>query len=57
MFYHITPAHVASLFRSLLHDDVYARAFRKVLFPIKKDHNSRHMSPSLYDIFKNILEV
>ncbi|MEE3381905.1 MAG: TIGR02452 family protein [Succiniclasticum sp.] len=51
------PAHVASLFRSLLHDDVYARAFRKVLFPIKKDHNSRHMSPSLYDIFKNILEV
>ena len=54
--FHNPPAHVARLFRDILREDVYAHAFRNVLFAIKKDHNSHRMSPSLYEIFRNTLE-
>ena len=39
--FHNPPHHVAQLFKEIFAEPTYAYAFKKVVFAIKKDHNSR----------------
>ena len=39
--FHNPPHHVALLFKEIFAEPAYAHAFKKVVFAIKKDHNSR----------------
>ena len=48
------PHHVALLFREIFAEPAYARAFKKVVFAIKKDHNSRETE--LAKIFRKTIE-
>ena len=51
--FHNPPHHVALLFKEILAEPVYQHAFKKVVFAIKKDHNSK--KTKLARIFKEII--
>ena len=52
--FHNPPHHVALLFKEIFAEPAYRRAFKKVVFAIKKDHNSR--KTELARIFEEIIE-
>lgn len=52
--FHNPPHHVALLFKEIFAEPVYQHAFKKVVFAIKKDHNSR--KTELARIFEEIIE-
>ncbi len=52
--FHNPPYHVALLFKEILAEPAYQHAFKKVVFAIKKDHNSR--KTELARIFEEIIE-
>ena len=52
--FHNPPHHVAHLFKEIFAEPAYAHAFKKVVFAIKKDHNSR--KTELARIFEEIIE-
>ncbi len=51
--FHNPPHHVALLFKEIFAEPAYAHAFKKVVFAIKKDHNSR--KTELARIFEEII--
>lgn len=52
--FHNPPHHVALLFKEIFAEPAYAHAFKKVVFAIKRDHNSRNTE--LARIFEEIIE-
>ena len=53
--FHNPPHHVALLFKEILAEPAYAHAFKKVVFAIKKDHNSR--KTELARIFEEVFHL
>ena len=49
------PHHVALLFKEIFAEPAYAHAFKKVVFAIKKDHNSRNTD--LAKIFEEVFHL
>ena len=53
--FHNPPHHVAHLFKEIFAEPAYAHAFKKVVFAIKKDHNSR--KTELARIFEEVFHL
>ena len=53
--FHNPPHHVAQLFKEILAEPEYRHAFKKVVFAIKKDHNSR--KTDLARVFEEVFNL
>ena len=53
--FHNPPHHVALLFKEIFEEPAYRNAFKKVVFAIKKDHNSR--KTELAKIFEEVFHL